>query len=144
MPKKLAFQSELERKLKDFNINDFWFLLEDLTKEEKPLIMQMFYFEKEVILYFEPKKQDLRFCMMNTFEIIKERSKNKFLKYSYKSSKMEVDIIYNKRKFIRKFYKALFELFDSYKDVAYFEPPIIDFEYWIKDSKIIRNYLHLK
>ena len=124
-----------------YTINDFWLLLEQLIDSTEPLFLLLFYFERETILYFEPQKKDIRFCVIDSLELLKLKRENKFFRYLYKDMKINIDVLISKRKFIKQFYTLLFDLFNNYKDIAYFEPPLIDFDFWIKDSLKLKAYV---
>ncbi len=127
------------------SINDFWRFLEQLTDTKETLVLNIFHNGVEVIIYCCPVgKFNIRFVVMNTRELHKKVLSEKILRYSLSESEINIDVIINKRNFIKMFYQKLYLLFKNYENIAYFEPPIIDFDFWIKDSKKIKDYLSIK
>lgn len=124
------------------SINDFWRFLEVLAKGNNSLLFDMYYKGREVfIICSKFNKTDLRFSVLDTFELYKKEREGKILSYSYAECNIGLDLIINKRKFIKSFYKELYRLLKESASVVYFEPPLIDFNFWIKDSEILKSYV---
>lgn len=112
-------------------MNDFWRFLETLVDTKEPLIFELFSFGEETILYAEPKNSvDIRFVVLNL--------------NSEETCTALIDVIISKRRFIKQFYTALFGLFEKYKSIAYFETPSFDYDFWIKDSAKIKEFLKIR
>lgn len=125
-----------------YNINSFWEFLEILSTVNEAVIYHLFYKGEEIFIYANPlNKTDIRFTVMDTIELKRKEKEGEILKYSYSECFVDIDIIVSRKKVIREFYNKLFEIFKNYENIAYFEPPIIDFNFWVKDSDILRNYL---
>lgn len=124
-------------------LNSFWYLLEALTKKED-LIFCYFYKNYEIILNIKKQGQDkIRYTFLDTKDLVIKVCENKIFKYSYADCTIREDIVMNKKDFIKDFYFILQNVFKNYNNIAYFEPPLINYNLWIKDSKIISKYLNL-
>lgn len=124
-------------------LNRFWYLLEALTKKEN-LIFCYFYKNYEIILNIKKQGQDkIRYTFLDTKDLVIKVCENKIFKYSYADCTIREDILMNKKDFIKDFYFILQNVFKNYNNIAYFEPPLINYNLWIKDSKIISKYLNL-
>ena len=126
-------------------LNDIWKFLETVVDSEKELLLNIFNKGREFIIYIKPlEKQNIRVCIMNTVELYEKERAGKILRYSFKECAVDMDIIIKKKTFLKEFYTTLRKTFIFYDPIAYFEPPVIDYEYWIKDSEKIREYLKIK
>lgn len=124
-------------------LNNFWHFLETLTKKDD-LIFYCFYKNYEIIINTKKQGQDkIRYTFLDTKDLVIKASENKIFKYSYAQCSIREDIVINKKELIKDFYFMLQNVFDNYNNIAYFEPPSIDYNLWIKDSKIISKYLNL-
>lgn len=125
-------------------LNNFWKFLELVTYEKEPLVLDVFHAGEEVVLYVEMvNKNDIRFCVFNTIKIAKSAKNNEYVKCSYKEAEIDIDIIITKRRFVKQFYKILRNLFETQDAISYFEPPFIDYNFWIKDSEKIKKFLKI-
>lgn len=120
-------------------INELWNFLEKTTNSNETLFLKLFNFKYETMLYIEPNKK-LRFILLNTAKA----DKNSKRKFSYTNSEIKFDIIINKKTFLEIFYKKLYEFYKNNENIIFFEPPLINFDYWKKDSEIIRAFLKIK
>lgn len=127
------------------SINDFWKFLETVVETTEPLIFPLFYKGFETFLYVETvDKNNIRFMAADTFDLCAKQKEGKILNYSYAQSKIRLDVIIKRKEFISAFYTILFKLFKNYENIAYFEPPYTDFDFWIKDSAKLSDYLNRK
>lgn len=124
------------------NINEFWKFLESSIISIEAHILHLYFASVEHFIYIEKiNKYDLRFIIFDTRELIEKQRLGKIIKFSYADMNKNIDIIVNQKIFYKGFYLKLFNFFKSYENIAYFEPPVIDFDFWIKDSKIIKGFL---
>ncbi len=122
------------------SINSFWKFLEFYLSCGKPSIFTTLYVGVGTVFYMEPvSKNKIRFVLLRLYDDNKTRSEINCARYN--NRKIEVDIIMSKKEFYRNVYNSLVGLFKSYEDIAYFEPPYVDFDFWKKNSEIISNYL---
>ena len=128
----------------EWNINDFWKFLETLCHTKKPIILNMFHSGINYIIYSEPLGQDVRFILMDTEKLASKLKTSTFMKYNFSDSTINLDILIRKRILIKTFYNALFEIFKNYENIALFEPPLVTFSFWIKDSEIIKKFIRGK
>ncbi len=127
------------------NLNDFWRFLETLAYTEEAIILNIFNKGREFIIYTEPlEKRKIRFCVMNTVELYEKERAGKILGYSFAECAVDMDIIIKKKEVLKNFYVCLRKTFLFYNSIAYFEPPVINYDFWIKDSKKIKEYLKIK
>lgn len=140
---KFFINSNIEIKFIKNSMNDFWKFLEFVTLTYEPLFFKLFYNKFETFIYIEHiNKKNLRLVILNTFDIEKENYEGKIFKYSYSKSKIILDIKVKKKDFIRIFYEKLTKMFKDYEIIAAFEPPIINFDYWVKNSEILEDFLY--
>ena len=124
------------------SINDFWRFLEEAATKDYPVIFHSFIARADVILYIEPfNKTFARFIVLNTCKLRDLVYLGKMLKYSLHQGQVNLDIIIEKEKLIEGFYDVLYNLFHDFAPIAYFEPPLTDFNFWVKDSRKLREYL---
>ena len=126
----------------DYNINDLWKFLEAVVIENEALILPLSHLYVDTVLYTEPLgKNEIRFAVFNTKKLSKKLKEKTALHYSVLDFETDIDIKIKKKKFIKSFYFELSSLFKQYESIAYFEPPFKDFNKWIKDSEIIKDYI---
>ena len=139
---KTSKTKNIEIKFIKNNVNEFWSFLEFAAIADNPLFFKLFYSGYETFLYTMPyDKRNLRFIIMNTFEHEEKAKKKKIFKHTYEDTTVILDIIINKKRFISLFYEKLFEMFKKESAIAFFEPPLTDFDFWVKDSKILKEFL---
>lgn len=124
-------------------INNFWEMVEILTNSSEALFLRLFYLGFETMLYLKGD-EEIRFLILDTKNLDEKVKNKKLINYSYSQSEIKLDILINKKLFISLIYKKMYELFKNFENIAYFEPPLIDFNYWKKDSEIIRAFLKIK
>lgn len=105
------------------NINDFLRFLEEFCITGEAVILPMHHLSEETVFYIEPRENK-----QAVFAVIKNLS-------------VEVCILMNEKKLIKGIYTSLKKFFEDYENIAYFEPPVIDFNYWIRKSEGIEKFI---
>ena len=123
------------------DINDFWKFLEKTAISLEPVVFHTMYKSEEYFLYVEPSLKNFRFAVMDTVKLAKKQKEDSHFKYSYIDCKVNIDILIEKKKFIKSFYFAMVNMFKKQENIAFFEPAFIDFGFWIKDSEILKQYI---
>lgn len=143
---KLPFYYEEDNFVKSYdNINILWKFLEEIILKEEPLFLHLLRGGEERVIYVERvNKKEIRFMIANSIKLYNKERKGEILRYSFRDFDVDLDVIINKKELITQFYNRLYNLFKNYENIAYFEPPLIDFNFWIKDSNVIKEYLNIK
>lgn len=132
----------IEIKLIKNSINDFWKFLEFVVLETESLFFKLFYNGYETFIYIKPlDKKNLRFVLLNTYDLEQKILKGEIQRHSYKMAKVILDVEIKKKDFIKIFYSKLHSTFKNFESTALFEPPVTDFNSWIKDSEVLKNFI---
>ena len=123
-----------------YNFNDFINFLEFVLTTNEDCILCLFCCGLEYIIYLKSLSiKSIRFIVLDA-----NKADNKLQKFSYANSETKTDIIIGKRAFYKEFYLAIRKMFVEYESIAYFEPPVINFDFWKKDSEIIKKFLKIE
>lgn len=127
------------------SLNKFWKFLEYIVSCDSKAIFPVLYKGYEVFIYVEPVlNKRIRVMVFDTYDAVKKEENNEIYKYTYTDSTVRDDVLIEKKKFIEQFYYLLKNIFDKENKIVDFEPPLMDYNFWIKESEIIKKYLKLK
>ena len=130
---------------RNFLLNEFWKFLEFVILNNTKAIFPILYMGYEVFIYVEPiSKKDIRVIVFDTYDAVNKEANSEIYKYTYADSTIRDDVLIEKKKFVEQFYFLFKNIFEKEDKIVDFEPPLIDYNIWIKDSCIVRKYLKLK
>lgn len=133
------------KSVKKDSLNSLWNFLETLVDTKEAILLSLMYASVEYFIYVKPvDKIYIRFCIFNTLNLVKKQNAGKILNYSISEADIDLDVIIKRKSLIKDFYFQLKQIFKTSDCLTFFEKPVVDYNFWQKESEIIKEYIKRK